>query len=291
MINTLKKYVPKQIKEYVKKRQADERRKYISSLPKLSYNELINIIINDLGVDNGQTVFIHSSMDHLNIDFPSYSLIRGLQEVVGSDGNIIFPTYPKENSYDFLNSGKIFDIKKTPTYTGILNEFARRTKGAVRSLHPTKSVVAIGKDAAFITKDHSSSPFPYDINSPYYKSIEMNAKIIGLGVSTNYLSCVHSVDDIMRENFPVDPYHKKLFEAKCIDYDGEKKLIKTYAHNMSRMEFDNPAFFKKHISDEVCKDIEIEGMKFFTAKAKPMFEEMIKLAKEGVTIYKRIHYK
>jgi len=291
MINIIKKYVPKQIKEYIKSKQAEKRKKYISSLPKLSLDDISMIITEELQVRSGDTIFIHSSIDHLNIDFPSYLFIKRLQQIVGEKGNLVFPTYPKENSYDFLSAGNVFDVKKTPTYTGILNEFARRTKGAVRSLHPTKSVVALGKDAQHITKDHSSSPFPYDKDSPYYRVIEMNARIIGLGVSTNYLSCVHTVDDIMKEDFPVEPYHKKLFGAKCIDYNGEQKIIKTYAHNMSKMEFDNPSFFRRNISDDICKDIEIKGMKFFTAKAKPMFEEMIKLAKERKTIYKRIHYR
>jgi hypothetical protein len=47
---------------------------------------------------------------------------------------------------------------------------------------------------------------------------------------------------------------------------------------------------KAHIDDDVCSDLIVNGMKFFRADAKALFARMLKLAKEGKTIYPRSVY-
>lgn len=282
-----KKIIPEKIKKQYRKKELNKQQAYVKSLHKLTENRLSDILQDELGIKKGDVVFIHSSINGLNLDFPSYLIIKIFLDTVGKEGTILFPTYPKLNSYKFLKSGEIFNIRKTPSYTGILSEFARRQKNAIRSLHPTKSVVAIGPKASELTSEHHISRYPYDINSPYYKITKCNAKIIGIGVKTTYLSAVHTVDDVLKDKFPVNPYHKELFHAKCIDYDGNERIVKTYAHNMSKMGFDLPAYFKKNIPSEICKDINIQGMNFFKADAKRMFDYMINLAmNDNITIYK-----
>lgn len=288
----IKSIVPAQVKDYVKAKQNAKLREYVASLPKINEDDLGEIITQKLGIREGDTVFIHSSMERLNITFPFYNTIGLLRKIVGESGTILFPTYPKVNSYKFLLSGDIFDVRKTPSYTGLLTEFARRASGAVRSIHPAKSVCAIGKNALELTKDHSKSLYPYDEHSPYYKLTQMeNSKIIGLGVKSTYLSCVHVVDDAMKENFPVNPYHDTLFKAKCKDYNGEIVIVNTYAHDMNKMNFSLPDYMQKYIDKSICKDVDVDGMNFFRADAKRLISRMTELAEKNITIYKRYHYK
>jgi aminoglycoside 3-N-acetyltransferase len=287
ILEIAKKIVPDNIKNFIKRKRQEKLKALISSLPKLSEENFRNIIIDKLGLKNGDIICIHSSVDRLNLDFPSYKIINILLEIVGESGTILFPTYPKLNSYLTLKNGEIFNIKRSPSFTGILSEYARRHSRAIRSLHPTKSVVAIGPLTKELTDGHENSPYPYDTCSPYYKLREYNAKIIGIGVKTTYLSAVHTVDDTMRDIFPLNPYHKELFEAECINYSGDKIIVKTYAHYMKYMNFDLPDFFKKNVPKEICEDINIDGMSFFRADAKPMYDYMVNLLKEKkITIYK-----
>jgi aminoglycoside N3'-acetyltransferase len=287
----LKKIVPQGIKEIIRKQNLEKRKKRQKELPLLSQNDFRKIISEILKIKAGDTVLLHSSTLGMNLDFNSYYIIPMLMEIVGKSGTILFPAYPKENSYTFLKKNKVFDIKKTPTYTGLLNEFARRHKNARRSLHPTKSVVAIGKNAERITSSHHLSPFPYDKNSPYYKITEYHGKIIGLGVDTTYLSCVHCVDDIMKDKFPVNPYHPELFRARCINYNKDKVIVETYAHNMQKMHFNLTEFINKQIDDDICKNIDYYGMKIFRCDANGLINEMMKLVQEGITIYSKRYYK
>jgi aminoglycoside 3-N-acetyltransferase len=256
----------------------------------LSENQLLDIFVNALGLGKGDTVFVHSSIDQLNLGFPFYRVLPLMEDLVGAGGTLLFPTYPRLSSYEFLIRGEVFDIKKTPSYTGILSEVARRQANAVRSLHPTKSVCAIGAAAEELTCDHQKSPYPYDRCSPYYRITDFGGKIVGLGVSTANLSFVHCVDDALKDDFPVRPYHAQLFAATCINGAGDKVTVETYAHDLKKMNHNIPRFMKTYVSSDACVDLNLNGMKFFRADARRLFDEMSGLAATGKTIYPRSVY-
>ena len=266
----------------------------VASLPALTEEDFREILANDLNLNEGDLVYVHSGMDGLNLAFPFYRILFLIREVIGSAGTVLFPTYPNHliSSYEYLRQGKVFDVRRTPSYTGILTEFARRQRNAVRSLHPTKSVCAIGPAAAEITATHHLSPYPYDTCSPYYKLIAGGGKIVGLGATTNYISFGYCVDDCLKERFPVRVYHDEIFEAPCINYEGERVTVKTYTHDMSRVIHpDMPLFFQKHVSAEACRDLRLRGMRFFRADAPKLFAEMMSLAERDIIAYPRSVYR
>jgi hypothetical protein len=63
--------------------------------------------------------------------------------------------------------------------------------------------------------------------------------------------------------------------------------VKTYAHDLSKMKHNIPRYMRTYISPEVCRDLKIQGRKFFVADASSLFEAMLGHAKQGITIYKR----
>lgn len=266
----------------------ERERRRVASLPPLQENDLKQILIDDLKLKSGDLVYVHSGMDGLNLNFPFYRLLFLIQEVIGSEGTVVFPTYPNHrvSSSEWLQAGNVFDIRRTPSYTGILTEFARRQRQAIRSLHPTKSVCAIGPAAKELTATHHLSPYPYDGGSPYYKLIAGGGKIIGLGATTNYISFGYCVDDALKEDFPVRVYHHKIFAAPCINYEGEQVIVKTYAHDMSTtVHPDMPPWFRTYVSEGACRDLTLHGMKFFRADAAKLFHEMMELAARGIIAY------
>ena len=282
----------RKLKAQIKRIIRNYRQFKIKSLKQLSGRDFEDILINDLDVKSGDTLFIHSSIDNLNLSCSPFDLLNIILDSVGSNGTIVFPTYPQGYSYNFLKSNKTFDQKKTPSSTGILSEVARRHKKAFRSLHPTKSVVAIGYHAEDITKSHHLSSYPYDIQSPYYKIYNYDSKILGIGIKSTYLSCVHTVDDTYKKDFIVDVYHKQLFDAICVNSNGDKLIVRTYAHDMNKMKFNLPKYFKKYIDYEICSDLKIGGYDFFKADAKNLYNSMINLYEtDKTTIYPKSLYR
>lgn len=286
MIELIKKIVPDNLKKQINSYKKEQLKKRVQKLPKLSKEDLENIFRNKLDLKSGDISFVHSSLDRLNLDFPSFQVLDILLDIVGPDGTLIFPTYPKLTSYKFLKSGEIFDQRRTPSYMGILSEFARRHSKALRSLHPTKSVAAIGKHAEEITNSHHLSIYPYDKNSPYYKAYELNSKAIGIGIKTTFYSAVHVLDDLYLDKLPFNPYVDELFETKCRNKDKEELIVKTYAHDMNKMHFKLPKFFDSQIDKSICEDINIDGMEFFRADLTKTIDEMKKLLDKGISIYR-----
>src|SRR5215471_17716668 len=263
----------------------EHERRRVASLPPLTEKDFSEILVKDLNLAGGDLVYVHSGMDGLNLSFPFYRILFLVQEIIGPGGTVVFPTYPNHriSSYEWLNQGNVFDIRRTPSYTGILTEFARRQRKAVRSLHPTKSVCAIGSAAAELTSTHQLSPYPYDTNSPYYKLIAGGGKIIGLGVTTNYISFGYCVDDTFKEKFPVRVYHEQLFAAPCINYEGDGVTVATYAHDMSTtVHPDMPEWIRAYVSEAACRDLIVRGMKFFRADAPLLFKELLELARRDI---------
>ncbi len=271
----------------------ERERRRVASLTPLDEADFRQILIDYLSLRAGDLVYVHSGMDGLSLKFPFYRVLFLIQEVIGPDGTVVFPTYPNHriSSYEWLKQGNVFDVRRTPSYTGILTEFARRQRSAIRSLHPTKSVCAIGPAARELTATHHLSPYPYDVGSPYYKLIEGGGKIIGLGATTNYISFGYCVDDAFKEKYPVRVYHNEVFKAPCINYEGERVIVETYAHDMSTtVHPDMPRWMETYVSEAACRDLKVRGMKFFRASAPELFAEMMDLAKRDILPYPRSVY-
>jgi aminoglycoside 3-N-acetyltransferase len=285
-----KSILPRRAVDSLRHAKWERERRRVASLPPLSETDFKEILSNDLRLASGDLVYVHSGMDGLNLAFPFYRILFLIQEIVGPRGTVVFPTYPNHriSSYEWLKQGNVFDIRRTPSYTGILTEFARRQRKAIRSLHPTKSVCAIGPAAKELTATHHLSPYPYDMNSPYYKLIAGGGKIVGLGATTNYVSFGYCVDDAFKDEFPVRVYTNELFEVPCINYDGEQVVVKTFAHDMSTtVHPDMPEWMRTFVSEDACRDLIVRGMKFFRADAPRLFAEMMDLARRDIIAYPR----
>jgi aminoglycoside 3-N-acetyltransferase len=286
----LRRTLPQSTLETLEKVRSNWKKIRTAYLPEFDEKRFQSVLREELGVEAGDVIFVHSSAEGMHLSFSPMVVLSTLLQLVGPKGTLLFPTYPKLGSYDFLRNGEVFNVRKTPSYTGLITELARRHKGAVRSLHPTKSVVAIGPHARELTETHDLSPYPYDKNSPYGKIRAVQGKIIGLGVSTSVLSCVHCPEDEMKDLFPVCPYHEQMFKAPCVDYEGRARIVETYAHDMRKKKVDLPHFMKKNIAVDICGDIEIKGRKFFRADASGLFARMLELVSSGITIYPRHLY-
>ncbi|HEV2705893.1 MAG TPA: AAC(3) family N-acetyltransferase [Pyrinomonadaceae bacterium] len=286
-IKVIKQVMPERAVKLLKNARWRFQKARREALPALTEADFVRLLAEDLELVEGDAVLVHSSTDGLKLDFSFGRVLALIRTVVGTRGTVLFPTYPGLPSYEFLARGEVFDVRRTPSYMGLLTEYARRQPGAVRSLHPTKSVCAVGRLARELTATHHLSPYPYDRPSPYRKLVELGGKSVGLGVTSERMSLVHCAEDELREAFPVRTYHPQLFAARCIDEAGELVTVETYAHNLSKMNHHIPRFVRRHLSSSACRDLKIHGSNFFRADAARLFEEMVRCAREGVTIYPR----
>jgi len=67
----------------------------------------------------------------------------------------MIPAFTRNLPLGRLKSDKVdylFDYRTTPAVTGLISEVFRNQKDAIRSRHPTNSVVALGQLAEFVTE-------------------------------------------------------------------------------------------------------------------------------------------
>lgn len=258
-------------------------KKWFAPLSESGFRE---ILTNELEISKGSIVFIHSSVDNLNIRFDTIRVLEILLETVGEEGTLVFPCWHfKLRAEDYLRSGKVFDVRRSPSALGMLSEMARRYPGAKRSLHPINSIVAIGKNADEITGSHHTDIYPCGEKSPYYLAMQLGGIIAGIGVNANFLSFVHCPEDIMKEQFPIKTRLDEVFEAKVKKVDGTVEIIKTLAAHPQIKNNNILKFLNNHIEKSICRNITIKGNRFFVAHPKELFDAMVELVKENKTIY------
>jgi aminoglycoside 3-N-acetyltransferase len=106
-------------------------------------------------------------------------------------GLFMMPTH----TWGTVKVGGLYDYENTPGCVGILPEIFRKRPGVIRSLHPSHSIAAWGKDAEnyVVGEEHSPAPCPPD--GCWGRLRTSGAKILLLGVGHNRNTYIHSVEE------------------------------------------------------------------------------------------------
>ena len=259
--------------------------------PQLSEERFVQDLSTDLGLCQGEVVFVHSSLDRLNLDFSFMRVLPLLRRAVGTTGTLLFPaTQLRERPEVWLQRGEVFDVARSPTTMGLLAEMARRQRDAVRSLHPTHSVVALGPQAHELVGEHHLDLYPCGEKSPYYKMIEGGGCIVGLGVDADVLTAVHCIEDILKQRFPVETHRARSYTAKVRGQGGEVDVQTLVAHPRIRWRH-MLAYMRRRIGPEICRRFTVEGCPFYALSAAVLYARMEELAGRGITMYTRGIYR
>lgn len=200
------------------------------SIEKTTLNDMRKLLVEEFCIAGGDNLIVSSSFGNLNADFSPKDLITLLQEIVGEEGNIVMPFYPPGNSYEWAESGQVFDMQTTRSSMGILTQVFSEMPNVYKSMHPTKAVVAWGKNAEEIIKGHENSKTPFYWDSPYGWLLKNPSKSLGLGLKN--IPIFHSFEDIILEN-KFSLYQKHPFSLTLKTDVGEEKEIITKVHDPS----------------------------------------------------------
>jgi aminoglycoside 3-N-acetyltransferase len=203
--------------------------------------------LRELGIKQGDVLFVHSSADKLtSIEGGPLKILNLLMSIIGPCGTLAMPTFPFDGmASDYLNKTKLFDVRRTPSKVGLLSELFRRTPGVLRSIHPTHPVCAKGQYAEYFTSEHHNDCRPFGPLSPFKKMEEKHAKIVMIGVDSTYLTHSHVVEDDLGKEFPYNVYLDELKEIEIIDNDAQKGVMKTLVHNPEVTKFKKITIFEK----------------------------------------------
>ena len=141
-----------------------------------------------LGVQPGDRVLAHASLAAFGpVDGGADTVIDALLDAVGSDGLVVVPTFACRPP---------FDRRTSATPLGAIPDRFWRRPEAVRSLHPTHSVAAIGAGAAELLRGHELAPTAYAEGTPYWTLAMGGGKVLLLGVDQDRNTTLHAAEAI-----------------------------------------------------------------------------------------------
>ncbi|MFZ4507513.1 MAG: AAC(3) family N-acetyltransferase [Fimbriimonas sp.] len=152
--------------------------------------------LRSLGITPGTSLLVHSSLSSLGqVEGGAATVVNALLDAVGPTGNLMFPTLTGQ-AHHSLERPPEFDSRNSPAWTGAIPEAARRAPGALRSLHPTHSVVCFGPDSKWLTKGHLRSESPCDRQSPYGRLADIGGRILFIGVGLQANTSFHHLEEL-----------------------------------------------------------------------------------------------
>ena len=214
----------------------------------LTKQDLINDFIK-AELKPSDTVFSHTSYKANagaeGIEGGPQSVLDAYIEYFGDEGLVVFPSMSWKMGYlinkdgatrppalgqaeGFFEYGSNYNVRTTTCdYLGILPELFRQRPGVVRSLCPTSSVAAYGKDAEKFCAGHEKAETPMSWNSPWGRLYERSAKILFVGTGIACNTFMHVIEEHSEVPNILAPY---IWKYTVTDYDGNTVHVEFKRH-------------------------------------------------------------
>lgn len=143
-------------------------------------------------IDPKGTILIHSSMKSIGqVEGGADTVLDALMEYM-KDGLLILPTHTwSEVGY----KKPVYDSRTEPACVGVLPNLFRQRPGVLRSLHPTHSVAAFGKEAADYVSGEEKSTSPCPREGCWGRLYDRDAEIMFLGCTMKSNTFIHGVEE------------------------------------------------------------------------------------------------
>lgn len=252
-----------------------------------------------LGIERGDTLFVHSSLKSLGyVEGGASAVIGALQDAVGPEGTLLIPTY-------YLPGGTVkatcemkayeFDPRIHGTNMGRLPESFLNEVATHRSVHPTHSVSAWGRHAQYLTETHHQAPSIFGEGSPWQRFVGLqNAKVLGLGISMGPVTFYHVLEDTLGDAFPERIWDVQTYNLPCLDKEGRRWQVpvRPFVPTVAARRIDYAAredlreYFRQEF-DRVGLRVngKIGSAEAWFIPAQKFFDHLQYLASEGITIY------
>ena len=285
-------------KNLIRKVQSEVRRREIEKSAVHVDKDAIVAGLRSMGIGDGDVLFLHSSLRSLGfVEGGPGTVLTALLEAIGPQGTLIVPTY-------YQPGGTIYSTCKIPDYIfdpaihgtdlGALPSAFLKRPDVERSLHPTHSVSAIGPRARFVTESHHLAPSVFGDGSPWERFIQLDGKVLGLGISMGPVTFYHLLEDMTGDAFPLPVRMNEVHRLRCRRADGEVIHVPVVPLDPEYMlrRIDNPS--RDDLRDYFWREFESAGLmrvgmvgegKSWVIGGKNFYRHLQQLLGEGITIY------
>jgi len=185
------------------------------------FNDLLSLEIHP-----ASTLMVHVSYKAIGeVDGRGDTVLDALCEYM-KNGLLVLPSHTWANVNSEHNP--VMDVLHTPSCVGVLTELFRKRKGVVRSLHPTHSIAAFGKEAVDFAYGEEKTNTPCGKNGVYHKLWERNAQILLIGVNFTRNTYIHGIEEW---DGVIAPVSSDLTDLYVISPKGNRIYTPQYRHN------------------------------------------------------------
>lgn len=292
------KRIKERLKDLIAKIQHSRRTEELKRTTRHVTRQEITTNLCQMGIKQGDILFIHSSLKSLGfVPGGPKEVIAGLLDAVGSEGTLLLPTYYMPGG-TIIGTCKmadyVFDPRIHGTNMGALPEAFLSTPTVCRSIHPTHSVSAIGKHARYLTEAHHLAPSVFGEGSPWQRFLELNGKVLGIGVSMGPITFYHLLEDTLGKRFPVAVWEEKSYEIPCDDLDGNHFVVpvRPYTAEATSRRIDQKErvdlrnYFRKEFEKaNLLHCGQVGDASAWYIEAQAFLEHLKILSEQGITIY------
>lgn len=187
--------------------------------------DLLNGII-EFGIKPNDTLLVHSSYTAIGeVENGADTILDVFIEYLQDEGLLILPTHTWMTIDQTHN---VYDPTTEPSCVGYLTNLFLKRPNVIRSLHPTHSVAAIGKDAAEYTSGEEVHDTPCPRNGCWGKLYDRKAKILFLGCTMKRNTFLHGVEEWNK--IPDRLTKEKTYLYKIKMPDGSFRELPSYHH-------------------------------------------------------------
>lgn len=228
-------FLPDSIKrQIVKKKQKRDLRAAHERIKRTKVTrEEVKKIIDSLNIGTND-VILHSSLLSIGKVQGGVKWVTNclFEKINLTSNTLLVSALPYRGKFkDYLENIDVFDVRKAPIEMGGINEYIGQLPESKRSVHPTHSIVAIGKNAEEYVCGHHLDCTPFGLNSPYYKIIKNHGKAVMFGASWNYFTSIHVIEDLLGKDYPGKIYAPTKYKVKCFDSKGNQVIVETPYHD------------------------------------------------------------
>ncbi len=285
-------YLPQSVRSVLRGHAESIRRKEHQERKQRVHVPVDEIIakIKQLRVD--RDVIVHASISNIGkLDKPVPALVSDLLASLDlSRQTILVPALPFATTMlEYAASTRTFDVRTAKNAMGVVSQVIGRQQGSMRSLHPTHSAIALGKDAAFYTADHEKDPTPFGENSPYAKLVRRHGQILLIGVSVNSTTTFHVYEDMLGASSPIQVYSPGTITFTLVGLDGQSLEYKAVCHDSRLSARRDPNLFRQWLEAAgAIRFAPIGESEVSVIDAHLMTQMTLQRLSEGQSVYGRV---
>lgn len=171
-----------------------------------------------LGVTAGMDLMVHSSLSRLgHVVGGTAAVVEALLQVIGPEGTLMAPSFNH-------GAAAVYNPLATPTINGAIADAIWRRPDAIRSIHPTHPVAAIGPKAGEWCRDHLEHGI-WAQDSPIGCLVHGGGYLLGLGVDNDSCTAYH-VAEISMPCGCLDQFGSR---QRVVDTDGTVQTVDGFA--------------------------------------------------------------